>query len=66
MDKGTILNSLINSVFVKVMHCDSTKDLLDKIQKIYEGDEKFKGDKCQTFRAKLKQLKMKEDEDIAS
>jgi hypothetical protein len=48
------------------MHCDSAKDLWDKIQKIYEGDAKFKGDKLQNFRANFKQLKMKEDEDIAA
>jgi hypothetical protein len=64
--KGTILNSLVNSVFVKVMHCDSAKDLWDKLQNIYEGDAKVKGDKLQTFRAKFEQLKMKEDEDIAA
>jgi hypothetical protein len=64
--KGTILNSLVNSIFVKVMHCDSTKDILDKIQKHYEGDDKLKGSKLQTFRAKFEQLKMKEDEVITT
>jgi hypothetical protein len=65
-DKGTILSSLVDLVFVKVMHCDSAKDLWDKIQNIYEGDAKVKGAKLQIFRAKFEQLKMKEDEDIAS
>jgi hypothetical protein len=65
-DKGTILRSLVDSIFVKVMHCDSAKDLWDKIQNIYEGDAKVKGAKLQIFRAKFEQLKMKEDEDIAS
>jgi hypothetical protein len=44
------------------MHCDSAKDLWDKLQKIYEGDAKVKGAKLHTFRAKFEQLKMKEGE----
>jgi hypothetical protein len=64
--KGTILSSLVDSIFVKVMHCDSAKDLWDKLQNIYEGDAKVKGAKLQIFRAKFEQLKMKEDEDIAT
>jgi len=30
-DKGTILRSLDDSVFVKVMHCKTTKDIWDKL-----------------------------------
>jgi effector-binding domain-containing protein len=48
------------------MHCDSAKDLWDKLQNIYEGDAKVKGAKLQIFRAKFEQLKMKQDEDIAT
>jgi len=39
---------------------------LDQFQNIYEGDTKVKGDKLQTLKAKFEQLKMKEDEYIAS
>jgi hypothetical protein len=48
------------------MHCKTAKDLLDKLQNIYEGDAKVKGAKLQILREKFEQLKMKEDEDIAS
>jgi hypothetical protein len=65
-DKGTIMSNLDDSIFFKVMHCKTTKDLLDKLQNIYEGDTKVKGAKLQTLRAKFEQLKMKEDEDIAA
>jgi hypothetical protein len=41
-DKGTILSSLVDLVFVKVMHCDSAKDICDNLQNIYEGDVKVK------------------------
>jgi hypothetical protein len=61
-DKGTILSSLDDSIFVKVMHCKTTKDIWDKLQNIYEGDTKFKGAKSQTLRTKFEKLNMKEDE----
>jgi hypothetical protein len=64
--KNVILNGLEHSVYVKVMHCDSAKDIWDKLQNIYEGDAKVKGAKLQTYRGKFEQLKMKEDEDIAT
>jgi hypothetical protein len=64
--KGTIMSSLVDSVFVKVMHCHSAKDIWDKLQNIYEGDAKVKGAKLEIFRATFEQLKMKEDEDIAA
>jgi hypothetical protein len=48
------------------MHCKTAKDIWDKLQNIYEGDTKVKGDKLQTLRDKFEKLKMKEDEDIAA
>jgi hypothetical protein len=48
------------------MHCDNVKDIWKKIQKVYKGDAKFKGDKFQTYISQFEQLKMKEDEDIAT
>jgi hypothetical protein len=48
------------------MHRGSTKDIWDKLQNIYEGDAKVQGAKLQIFRANFEQLKIKEDEDIAS
>jgi hypothetical protein len=65
-DKVTIMSSLDDSIFVKFMHCKTTKDLWDKLQKIYEGDTKVKGAKLQTLRDKFEQLNMKEDEYIAT
>jgi hypothetical protein len=65
-DKGTILNSMDDSVFDKVMHFKTAKDIWDKIQNIYEGYAKVKGAKFQTLRDKFEQLKMKEYGDIAS
>ena len=65
-DMNDILSGPTSSLYVKVMHCDYTKDNWDKLQNFYEGDAKFKGSKLQTYRGQFKQLKMKEDEDIAT
>jgi hypothetical protein len=43
----------------------SGKEIWDKLQNIYEGDSKVKAANIQTYRSHFKQLKMKEDENIA-
>jgi hypothetical protein len=63
---NALLNGLSDTVFTKVAHCKSAKDILDKLRNIYEGDSKVKTTKLQTFRGQFKQLKMKEDEDITT
>jgi len=60
-----ILVGLTGTDFVKVMHCKSTKEIWDKLKKIYEGDDKVKKAKLQTHRRRFEQLTMKEEEDIA-
>ena len=61
---NAILSDLAEIVFVKVMHCETVKEIWDKIKNIYEGDEKFKGEKLQTYRGQFENLKMKEEENI--
>jgi hypothetical protein len=63
---NALMNGLGNSVYTKVVHCKSTKDIWDKLQNIYEGDSKVKDAKLQTYKGQFEQLKMKEDENIAS
>jgi hypothetical protein len=63
---NALLNGLGESIFTKVSHCKSVKDIWDKLQNIYEGDSKFKVTKLQTYRGKFEQLNMKEDENIAA
>jgi hypothetical protein len=48
---NTLLSGLTETVFVKVMHCETTKEISDKLRNIYEGDDKIKGAKLQTYRA---------------
>ena len=58
---NAILSGLVESVFVKVMHCEYAKEIWDKLKNIYEGDEKVKGAKLQTYRRQFEHLKMKEE-----
>jgi hypothetical protein len=63
---NALLNGLCELVFIKFIHCNSSKEIWDKLQNIYEGDSKVKATKLQTYRGQFEQLKMKEDENIAA
>ena len=63
---NALLNGLSDTVFTKVAHCKSAKEIWDKLQNIYEGDSKVKTTKLQTYRGQFEQLKMKEYENIAA
>jgi hypothetical protein len=60
------LNGLSDTVFTKVAHCKSTKEIWDKLQNIYEGDTKVKKTKLHIYRGQFGKLKMKEYEDITA
>ena len=47
---NAIICGLEESEFVNVMHCESAKDILDKLQNVYQGDDKFKQAKIETHR----------------
>jgi hypothetical protein len=61
-----ILGGLACLEFVKVMHCESAKELWDKLKKVCEGDTKVKNAKLQSSRIQFKSLKMEESEDITT
>jgi hypothetical protein len=62
---NAILNGLDEAEFVKVMHLDTAKAMWDKLINNYEGNEKVKDAKLQTYRLKFERLKMNEDETIS-
>ena len=62
---NAILSGLAEAKFVKVMHIDSMKEIWDKLVNNYEGNEKVKDAKLQTYRLKFEQLKMNEDETVS-
>jgi hypothetical protein len=61
---NAILSGLAEAEFVKVMHLGTAKEMWDKLINSYEGNEKVKDAKLQTYRIQFEQLKMKEDETI--
>ena len=61
-----ILGGLVGSKFVKFMHCESAKELWDKLKNVYEGDTKVKNAKLQSYRSQFESLKMEEYEDITT
>lgn len=63
---NAILCGLSESEFVKVMHCESKKEIWDELQNIYEDDDKVKKPKLQTHRREFESLKMKDEENVAT
>jgi hypothetical protein len=61
---NAILSGLAEVEFVKFMHLETAKEMWDKLISSYEGKEKVKDAKLQTYRLQFEQLKMKEDETI--
>ena len=47
---NALLNGLSDTVFTKVAHYKSAKEIWDKLQNIYEGDTKFEATKLQTYK----------------
>ena len=50
---NVILSGLAEAKFVKVMHLDFAKEMWDKLANSYEGNEKVKDAKLQTYRLKF-------------
>jgi hypothetical protein len=61
---NAILSGLAEEEFVKFMHLESTKEMWDKIIRSYEGNEKVKYAKLQTYIVQFEKLNMKEDETV--
>jgi hypothetical protein len=61
---NAILSGLAEAEFIKVMHLGTAKEMWDKLINNYEGNEKVKDAKLQTYRMQFEQLKMKEDETV--
>ena len=48
------------------MHNKTSKEICDTIESIHEGDKKVKAAKLQVYRAQFENIKMNEEEDVAS
>jgi hypothetical protein len=65
-DRHFILGALATTITIKVMVCNTAKEVWDKMKSIYEGDPKFKHVKLQRHKAEFENLKMDEKEDIST
>ena len=63
---NTLLGSLSQSEFVKVMELKKTKEIWDKIVLSYERDDQVKHAKLQSLRIQYETLKIHNDESIAN
>jgi hypothetical protein len=61
---NVILSGLAEEEFVKFMHLEIVRQMWDKLIISYEGNEKVKDARLQTYKVNFEQLKMKEDETI--
>lgn len=61
---NVILSGLVEVEFVKVMNLGTSKEMWDKLINSYEGNEKVKDAKLQTYKIQFEQLEMKEDETV--
>ena len=63
---STLLGSISQTEFMKVMHFKLAKEIWDKMVTSYEGDEQVKRAKLQTLRIQYETLKMYNDESVAN
>ena len=63
---NAILNGLCEAEFIKVMHNKTANEMRDTLENIHEGDIKVKKTKLQVYRAQFENIKMNEEEDVAS
>eukprot|EP00253_Pinus_taeda_P010531 PITA_10531 len=63
---NTLLGSLFESEFIKVMQLKTTKQIWDKIILSYEGDDQVKRAKLQSLRIQYETLRMHNNESVAN
>ena len=52
-EMNAMFSALVEAEFVKVMHLESVKEMWDNVVSSYEGNEKVKDAKIQTYRLKF-------------
>jgi hypothetical protein len=61
---NTLQDGLSKKILAKVLNCNNTKKLWDKLETIYATDTKVKRAKLQTLKVQYEGLKMKDEENI--
>ena len=63
---NALLSGMCEVEFIKAMHNKTAKEIWDTLESIHEGEKKVKIAKLQVYRAQFENIKMNDDEDIAS
>ena len=63
---NALLSGLCEAEFIKVMQNKNAKEISDTLESIHEGDKNVKMAKLQVYRAQFKNIKMNEEEDVAT
>lgn len=62
--KHAILCELMKYVFVKIMHCKYAHEIWEKLENIYQGNEKVNQSKILTLKTQIEEMRMKDDEKV--
>ena len=63
---NALLSGLCEVEFIKVMHNNHAKEIWDTLESIHEGDKKVKTTNLHVYRVQFENIKMNDEEDIAS
>ena len=61
-----IMGAVVDSELVKIVHLSMVKELWDKLQNVFLGDENVNTARLQSYKSQFEFLKMEDDEDVAS
>ena len=61
-----IMGAIVDSKLVEIVHLSIAKEMWDKIQNVFLGDENVKTVRLQSYKSQFEFLKMEDDEDVAS
>ena len=61
-----IMGAVVDSELVKIVHLSTAKEMWDKLQNVFLGDENVKKAKLHSYKSHFEFLKMEDDKDVAS
>ena len=61
-----IMGAVVDSELIKIVHLSTAKEMWDKLQNVFLGDENVKTARLQSYTSQFEFLKMEDDEDVAS
>ena len=59
-----IMGAVVDSKLIKIVHLSTAKEMWDKLQNVFLGDENVKTARLQSYKIQFEFLKMEDDEDV--